>query len=83
MAWSKLNGTSFPMTAADCSNCFSAAGSRSIREARMAWTVAGTCTVVEGLGEAIRPALTDQGLGLHEGPHALFEKERVALRPLG
>ena len=48
----------------------------------MAWTVAGTCNRVEGLGEAIGPALAHQGLRLHEGPHALFQKERVAIRPL-
>jgi hypothetical protein len=32
----------FSDAAADCNNCFCAAGSLSIREARMAWTVAGT-----------------------------------------
>ena len=38
--------------------------------------------IVECLGEAIGPALTHQGLRLYEGPHALFQKERVAIRPL-
>ena len=37
---------------------------------------------VEGLSEAIGPALAHQGLRLHESPHALFQKERVAIRPL-
>ena len=37
---------------------------------------------VEGVSEAIGPALSDKGLRFHEGPHALFQKERVAIRPL-
>jgi hypothetical protein len=37
---------------------------------------------VEGRSEAMGPTLTNQGLCLHEGPHALFKKERVSLRPL-
>src|SRR5712671_4415388 len=41
MAWSRLNGTSLPMTAAACRSRLSSSESRSIREARIACAVAG------------------------------------------
>jgi hypothetical protein len=31
--------------------------------------------------QPVGPPLTDQRLGLREGPHALLEEQRVALRP--
>ena len=42
------SGTSLPITAAACSNALAAA-SRSIRAARIAWTVAGTPVSSTGL----------------------------------
>ena len=42
MACRSGNGTSLPMTAAVCRRFLSSAGSRSIRAAKTAWTVAGT-----------------------------------------
>src|SRR6185295_4289042 len=38
--------------------------------------------MVDSLNEAMGAALAGQGLRLHEGPHALFQKEWVAIRPL-
>ena len=37
---------------------------------------------VRRLRHPIRPALPDEHLGLHEGPHALLQEEGVALGPL-
>jgi hypothetical protein len=54
---------------------------RSMRAARIAWTVAGTWIAVASCA-ADRPPFPDQRLGLREGPHALLEEQRVALRPL-
>ena len=42
-AWSSAQGTSLPMTAAAWSRRLSSGGRRSIRAARIACTVAGTC----------------------------------------
>ena len=42
IARSRANGTSLPITAAVWSSRFSSAGSRSMRAAKTAWTVAGT-----------------------------------------
>ena len=49
MAWSKGKGTSVPITAAVWSKCFSSGGSRSMRAASTACTVAGTCRLARGL----------------------------------
>ena len=49
IASSSENGTSTPITAAACSRRFSSGGSRSMRAARMAWTVAGTWMPASGL----------------------------------
>ena len=45
MACKRGRGTSVPMTAAACSSCFSSGGSRSMRAANTACTVAGTWMV--------------------------------------
>ena len=38
--------------------------------------------MLDGPGEPVGAALADQRLRLHQGPHALLEEERIALRPL-
>ena len=48
-------GTSVPMTAAVCSRRLSSAGSRSMRAASTACTVAGTCSVCRALPGDRRP----------------------------
>ena len=82
MAWRSARGTSVPMTAAVCRSCFSSGGSRSMRAASTACTVAGTWMLWERLCQAIGPRLADQHLRLHQGPHALLQKEGVALGAL-
>ena len=62
IACSSANGTSLPITAADCSRRLSSGGSRSMRAARIACTVAGTWMARIGSRQAIGPALADQRL---------------------
>src|SRR5262249_38326469 len=59
MAWSMGTGTSVPITAAVWRRRFSSAGSRSMRAASTACTVAGTC--------ALRPRSARRQHGLHRG----------------
>ena len=68
------------MTAAVCSRRFSSGGSRSMRAASTACTVAGTWMVWQGLRQAIGARLADQHPGLHQGAHALLQEEGIALR---
>ena len=56
-AWSSANGTSLPMTAAAWSRRLSSGGSRSMRAARIACTVAGTWMRRRRRGQAVGPAL--------------------------
>ena len=48
MAWRSAKGTGVPMTAAAWRRRFSSGGSRSMRAARTACTVAGTCRLTRG-----------------------------------
>ena len=50
-----------------------------MRAASTACTVAGTWMLGSGLRQAIRPRLADQHPGLHQGAHALFQEEGIAL----
>ena len=70
------------MTDADCRRRFSSGGSRSIRAARMACTVAGTWIASEWPREAVGARLAGEHAGLDERPDALLEEERIALGPL-
>ena len=70
------------MTAAVCRSCFSSGGSRSMRAASTACTVAGTCMVSKRLRQAIGPRLPDQHPRFHQGAHALLQKEGIPLRAL-
>src|SRR5262245_66516317 len=78
MAWSKGMGISVPMTAAVWRRRFSSGGSRSMRAARTACTVAGT-EGIEWLRQARGPRCPDQEARLPQGAHALLQKERIAL----
>ena len=80
MACSSGQGTSVPMTAAVWSRRLSSGGSRSMRAASSACTVAGTCKRVERLRETIGAVFPDQHPGLHQGAHTLLQKEGIALR---
>ena len=60
----------------------SSGGSRSMRAARTAWTVAGTWMVCDRPRQAIRAALAREHLRLDQRADALLEEERVALGPL-
>ena len=51
-----------------------------MRAASTACTVAGTWMLRQGLRQAIGPTLADQDPGLHQGAHALFQEEGIALR---
>ena len=82
IACSSANGTSLPITAAACSRRLSSGGSRSMRAARIACTVAGTWMRLHGPRQPIGAALAGQRAGLHQRPHALFQEERVALGAL-
>ncbi len=75
-------GTSLPMTAAVCSRRFSSPGSRSMRAARTACTVAGTWMLGSSLAQAIGPRVTDQHLRLDQRPDAFLQEEGVALGAL-
>ena len=81
MACSKEKGTSVPMAAAVWRSLFSSDGKRSIRAASTACTVAGTCRLSRGLTRRWAPGLPDQHPGLHQGAHALLQKEGIALGP--
>ena len=50
-----------------------------MRAASTACTVAGTCRLSAGLRQAIGPELPDQYPRLHQGAHALLQKEGIAL----
>ena len=67
------------MTAAVWSRRFSSGGSRSMRAASTACTVAGTCRPFQGPGQAIRPRFAYQHPGLHQGAHTFFQEEGVTL----
>ena len=67
------------MTAAVCSRRFSSGGSRSMRAASTACTVAGTWMARQRLRQAIGSRRADQHARLHQGPHALLQEEGVAL----
>ena len=60
MACSSAKGTSLPMTAAACSRCLSSGGSRSMRAASTACTVAGTCSAPAAAPGGMLPALPRQ-----------------------
>ena len=51
-----------------------------MRAASTACTVAGTWMARQGLRQTIGPRLADQHPGLHQGAHALFQEEGIALR---
>ena len=70
------------MTEADWRRRLSSGASRSMRAARIACAVAGTAIASGGLRQPVGAPLAGQHLGLHEGPHALLEEERVSLGPL-
>ena len=70
----------FPITAVDCRRCFSSGGSRSMRAARTACTVGGTCTPGRPEAHTISAALFHQNFRLDQCPDALLEEEGVALR---
>ena len=70
------------MTEAVWSSCLSSAGSRSMRAARIACTVAGTSIARQRPGQTIGAALPGERPGLDQRPDALLEEERVALGPL-
>ena len=82
MARSSASGTSLPITAAIWSSRFSSGGSRSMRAARTAWTVAGTRMLAERSGQPVGTPLAHQRAGLDQAPDALLQEERVALGPL-
>ena len=56
-------------------------GSRSMRAASTACTVAGTWMAGSGRASRYAPRSPDERPGLDEGPHALLQEERVAFRP--
>ena len=70
-------GTSVPMTAAVCRSCFSSGGSRSMRAASTACTVAGICRLVR-LRQPIGTRRADEHPRLYQGAHAFLQKERIA-----
>ena len=74
-------GTSVPTTEAVWSSALSSGGSRSMRAARIACTVAGTWTVSGVFTSRYAPRSPDEHPVVHEAPHALLEEERVALGP--
>ena len=53
-----------------------------MRAARIAWTVAGTWMLVSGAVKTIGAAAALQRPGFHQGAHALFEVQRIALGAL-
>jgi hypothetical protein len=77
-AWSSTKGTSFPMTEAVCSNCLSAAASRSSRAARITWTVPGDLDRLDRPGQAMGAVLPGERPRLHERADALLDDERVS-----
>ena len=80
MAWSRFSGTSVPTTAAACSSRRASTGSRSIRAASTACTVAGTWMLCTSRAEAVRAPVAGEGLALDQRAHAFLEEERVAPR---
>src|SRR5262249_46899095 len=81
MACNSGKGTSLPITAAVCRRRFSSGGSRSIRAASTACTVAATLAVRTGRAARERPAPPRPGKhpGLGQGGHPLSQEEGVAL----
>ena len=67
------------MTAAVWRRRFSSGGSRSMRAANIACTVAGTW-MVEGLCQTVGAWHTNQHARLDQGTHALFQEEGIPLR---
>ena len=72
---------SFPTTDAIWSIALSPGGSRSMRAASTALHRGRDLDGQQGPRQPVAAALAAQGPGLDEDPHALFQEERVPLRP--
>src|ERR1700724_2701196 len=75
------NANSRPITASVCNSSFSSGGSRSMREARIACTVAGTLTAFIDLASFTAP-LGDQRTVIEQHQHHLFHEEGIAFGAL-
>ena len=82
LAGARSTARSLPMTDATWRRRLSSAASRSMRAARIAWTVAGIWIAPAILASRYAPRSPTSTSSLDEGPHALLEEERVALRAL-
>ena len=69
-----------PITAAVWSTCFSRSGSRSMRAASTACTVAGTSSSSTGVDQPVAPAAPLQAPGLDQRLHHLLDEEGIARR---
>ena len=82
MAWSRANGTSLPITEAAWSRRFPSAGSRSIRAGQQRLHGRRDLDRLGILDQTVGASLAGEGPGLHQGPDAFLEEERIALGAL-